>query len=277
MLAACGNGAPPTDGQVAARVNDGEISVHQVRAVLQSQPRQLAGTPAPAAPARVLDLLIDQELAAQAAREHKLDQDPRVVQGQEAARRELLARAYQDHVAATKATAPSGDEVDRYYDAHPALFARRRLYIVQEATIDAAPPQVPLLREIARKARGPAELTQALRDAGLRHRMRGIAGAAEDIPMPLLEQLAGLGIGESWLHEQDEGVRIYTVVQAVDAPIERRDASGAIAAYLAKERRTEVVVREMRSLRAGATIQVIGSFSEAGRPLGAVAAPSASP
>src|SRR5204863_8606978 len=81
--------------QVAARVNDTEISLAQLQHVLQRQPR-VSPERAEAQTRSVLDGIVDQELAAQAARKSGLDRDPRVVQALEAAKRELLARAYQD-------------------------------------------------------------------------------------------------------------------------------------------------------------------------------------
>src|SRR5678816_2245114 len=84
---------PLPETQVAARVNDGEVSVHQVEHTLQQQPRLIAEYGDKAA--RVaLDSLIEQEIAAQAAREAGLDRDPAVIQALEAAKREALARAY---------------------------------------------------------------------------------------------------------------------------------------------------------------------------------------
>ena len=85
LLAACGGGdgdkKPAT--QVAAKVNSGEISVHQVNQVLQRQPG-LKPEQVQAVSRRVLDGLVDQELAIQQATEQKLDRDPRVVSAIEA-------------------------------------------------------------------------------------------------------------------------------------------------------------------------------------------------
>src|SRR5262245_59090914 len=75
--------------QVAAKVNDVEISQAQLQHVLQRQP-PVAPERAPAVARRVLDSLVDQELAAQSARKQGLDKDPRVVQSIEAAKREVL-------------------------------------------------------------------------------------------------------------------------------------------------------------------------------------------
>ena len=98
VLAGCGDKKDKPASQVAAKVNKGEISVHQINYVLQRQPG-LKQEQAEEASKTALEKLIDQELAVQRATEMKLDRDPRVVQAIEAARRDILARFYLEKVA----------------------------------------------------------------------------------------------------------------------------------------------------------------------------------
>lgn len=260
LLVACGAGRSGNDAQVAVKVNKGEISVHQVQAVLQRQPRQVANDRTETASARVLEVLIDQELAAQAARDQGMDNDPRVVQATEAARRELLAHAYQERVS-EKAAGPSSDEIDRYYDAQPALFAQRKLYLLQETTIDPAarPERVQAFVELAKS---PEELIAALREANIRHASRSLAQAAEDIPLNLLEPVAKLEPGRSTLVNAPGAPRIYTVLYAHKAPIDRRTAANAIGTFLTNERRQQLLAQKMKQLRQDATIEYRGNFAK---------------
>jgi len=116
--------------QVAARVNADEITVHQVNDVLARSPNI---TPEAAAQAKreILDRLIDQQLAKQKAIENKLDRSPKVMRNIEAARSEILARAFQEHVAASL-TKPAPVEVHEYYKQHPELFAQRKVFNLEE-------------------------------------------------------------------------------------------------------------------------------------------------
>lgn len=135
-LAGCGpRGGTAT--QTAAKVGKGEITVHQINFILQQQ-RGLRPEQADAASRQVLDRLIDQELAVQKADALDLDRDPRVLQSLEAARREVLARAYADKVA-EGAAKPTAEEIARYYADKPELFSQRRIYSLQELTVQATP------------------------------------------------------------------------------------------------------------------------------------------
>ena len=87
--------------QVAAKVGTEEISVSQVNQLLRRT--STAGTSPQTAQAmgrEVLEKLIDQQLAVEQAKETKLDRSPDVVSQIEAARREILARAYLQQIAA---------------------------------------------------------------------------------------------------------------------------------------------------------------------------------
>ena len=94
-LAACGNKeSTKPASQIAAKVNSGEISVHQVNYVLSRTPAAAKPEAAPKLRREILDRLIDQELAVEQAIEKKLDRAPDVLMTIENARREILARAY---------------------------------------------------------------------------------------------------------------------------------------------------------------------------------------
>ncbi|WP_341890493.1 EpsD family peptidyl-prolyl cis-trans isomerase [Variovorax sp. YR752] len=261
MLAGCGGSErSKSDTQIAATVNQGEISVHQLQVVLQRQP-QLAAVDGGNASARVLEGLIDQELAAQAARSASLDKDPRVVQRLEAAKREILAQAWQESVA-EKVSGVSSDEVDRYYEQKPQLFAQRRLYTVQESAAEGAPEAIAALTAKLAETSSADEVAALLQRSGLRHQSRAMAQAAEDLPLSLLERLAPLEAGQSTVFAQGGTARIYTLLHAQKAPIDRRDADRAIAAYLANSRRGEAVAGAMKQMRAAAKIEYQGNFAK---------------
>ena len=261
LLVGCGGDAPVADSQVAVRVNKGEISVHQVQAVMKRQPR-MAAEQVNAASSRVLEALIDQELAAQAAIDKGLERDPDVVQALQLARREVLARAYQEQLAA-QVVGPSSDEIDRYYESRPAVFAQRRLYTIQEFAVDADAQQATTLAGIAKRARSADEVEGLLGAASLAHRTRRFVQAAEDVPAVVLEPLSKLDKGQSFAVTQGAGPRIFTVIDVQAAPIDRRLAGDSIAGYLTNERKRQLVAPAMKSLRDKAQIRYQGGFAKA--------------
>lgn len=259
VLAGCGSGASEPSSQTAVLVNQQEVSVHQLQHALQTQPRLSAEAPE-LATRKVLDALVEQELAAQAARSDGIDKDPRFVQAFEAARRELLARSYQDRLA-ERAVGPSSDAIDRYYDAHPGLFAQRRLYTLQETTLRADAAMRARLAQVSRTARDPKEFAELIKGSGGAQRTRQFVQAAEDLPMGLVEALARFEEGQSLVVNGNETARIVTVVRFQLAPLDKRAAKDMIEAHLLNEQRRRLVAEGMRTLRDKATIQYASAFA----------------
>jgi EpsD family peptidyl-prolyl cis-trans isomerase len=267
LLAACHKPGVPT-GQVAVQVNKAEVSTHQVQYLLQRQPRLTAAQPE-LAPRLALDSLVEQELAAQAAREQGIESDPAFVQGLEAARRELLARMYQDRLAA-KAALPSSEDIDRYYEGHPALFAQRRLYTVQEFAVEVPAAGQPALQELVKNARSAAELKGALESAGLPFRTGITVLLPENVPLRLLDGLARLDEGRAMVHSATPAtVQVWSLLKTQEAAVDRKHAQASIQAYLTAERKRQAVADGMAQLRKSAQIVYAGPFAAASAPVSA--------
>ncbi len=245
---------------MAARVNDGEITVHQIQAVLQRQPRLAQEFPEQAA-ANALDILVEQQLAVDAAKALGIDKDPAVVQAIEASRREVIARAYQDRIA-DKAAGPSSDEIDRYYDAHPGLFAKRNVYTLQEfvvATPDASHAE--RLQAALAAAKGASDLEAKLGAASLRFRTRVFVQAPEDMPVAVVGKVSATEVGNALTLVQEGTTRVVYVLHAQPAPVDRRLAGPAIESFLLAERKRRLVAESMKPVRETARIEYVGSFA----------------
>ena len=208
LLASCG-GQDKAASQTAARVNKEEITVQQLNFVLQQQ-RSLRPEQAEAASRQILDRLIDQELAVQKAGENKLDRDPRVIQMLEAARREVLARAWIDKVG-DAAAKPTPEEIKKYYDEKPALFKDRRIYSIQEIAIEAKPDQLPELREKLAGAKSINEFLEYLKGAGYRFAGNQAVRAAEQLPLNSLDAFARMKDGQAALVPAANGVQVVVL------------------------------------------------------------------
>lgn len=256
-LAGCNRGGGAGgggDSQIAAQVNKGEISVHQVQALLRAQPAVAAQWGEKAAD-KALDVLIEQELAAQAAAQSGLDKQPQVIQALALAQREVLARAYQDQLA-EKARLPDTAAINTYYDQHPELFVQRKVYQLEETVVrpGSQDQTEALLRELPTLV-GPEALNLHLTAKGLRKASQRVSVAAENVPMDWLPKLAQLPVGRSLAATRGEAVVVWTLIAAEEAPMLLAQAKPAIQAALVRQARQQAIHEGMKKLRDQAKIE----------------------
>jgi EpsD family peptidyl-prolyl cis-trans isomerase len=260
FVAGCGKDAAqkPTT-QVAAKVNEDEITIHQVNAVLARAPN-LSVEGVERAKREILEHLIDQQLAVQQAIGKKLDRSASVQQALAAARSEILARAYFEQVAAAQAT-PSDEETKGYYAEHPELFAQRRVFILEEIAAALSPDQQREARARALKARGMKEIADWLQSRSIAFTPSRAVRAAEQVPMELLPRLQAAKEGEI-LAVEGPGNRVQwiRVVTSKAESVEESVAAPRIQQFLRNRRASEAIAREKKQLRAGAKIDYAGEF-----------------
>jgi EpsD family peptidyl-prolyl cis-trans isomerase len=162
-------------GQLAAKVNGTEISLRQVRS---------AGAQAST---QALEKVIERELLVQQALQAGLDRDVQVAESVENARRQILAQAYIDRIAAGGAV--SREEVHAFYAENPALFAERRIYRLRETKLMPA-ERVPLAH-LTRLSRLSAGDTARFEDTDVELLQAEDAPLSEQEAAPLIEQFLG--------------------------------------------------------------------------------------
>ncbi|MBI3350321.1 MAG: peptidyl-prolyl cis-trans isomerase, EpsD family [Burkholderiales bacterium] len=272
LLTACGGDKGDKASQTAAKVNKEEITVHQINFVLQRQPG-LKPEQAEAASRQVLERLVDQELAVQKAQEQKLDRDPRVVQQIEAAKREIIARAYVERVGESVAK-PSKEEIAKYYADKPALFKERRIYSLQELQIEAKPEQFDAIRTKLSASKSLNEFIDYLKAGEFRFNGNQAVRAAEQLPLANLDAIAKLKDGDSVLSANPNGLTVLFLVGSRSQPVTEDQARPAIEAFLLNQRKTEVVQKDLKALRDGSKIEYVGKFAQ---PAAAASAPVLAP
>ncbi len=258
LLGACGGGSGDKATQTAAKVNKEEITVHQINFLLQRQ-QGLKPEQAEAAGKQVLERLIDQELAVQKAEEQKLDRDPRVVQQIEAAKREILARAYVEKIGET-ASKPNADEISKYYIANPALFAERRIYSLQEISIEAKEEQIEDLRARLAAAKSLPEFLEYLKSNDIRFSGNQAVRAAEQLPLASLSTLAQLKDGQSLVTRTPTGMQVLLLAGSRSQPVSAEQAKASIEAFLVNQRKAELLTKHIKELRDAAKIEYLGKF-----------------
>lgn len=261
-LAGCGDKKDKPASQTAAKVNKEEITVHQINFVLQQQ-RGLAPEQAASASKQVLERLIDQELALQKAQDQKLDRDPRVVQQLEAARREIIARAYVEKIAAG-APKPSPAEIKAYYDAHPALFKERRVYNLQELAIQLKPEQVAEVRARLAAAKDLPDFVNYLKTSDIKYGASQAVRAAEQLPLASLDKFAALKDGQSIFSATPTGAQVVILAGSRSEPVDEARATPAIEQFLWNERKRKVVEDDVKAMRAASKIEYVGDYAKGG-------------
>ena len=258
-LAGCGGEKDKPASQTAAKVNKEEILVHQINFVLQQ--RGLKPEQADAASKQILERLIDQELALQKAVDLKLDRDPRVVQALEAAKRDIVARAYLEK-AGEAAAKPTPEEVKRYYDEKPALFKERRIYSLQELAIEARPEQIEGLRAQLAESKSINGFVDYLKASNIRFAVNQAVRGAEQLPLSALDAFARMKDGQATLAATPNGAQVIVLAGSRSEPIDEARARPAIEQYLLNEAKRKVVEADIKALRTAAKIEYVGKFAE---------------
>lgn len=272
---ACSKGSDKkSTSQVAVKVNGEELSVHQVDLVMRRQAANVPPGQQDAAAKRILEGLVDQELAAQAAKKDKLDQDPRIVQQMEAAKRDVLARAYLERLG-EKVTEPSSDEIDRYYETHPNLFSQRRLYSLQETNFSIDPQKAAAMKTRLEATTSLEKMNEVLRGDSVQFTARQTSVSAEDVPLAILDQLAALKEGQSLVLTRDGAGRVLTLINAQLAPVGPVPAKRLISGYLTNDRKRTALQQGVKALREQGKIEYQGRYAEL--VSGAASAPDAAP
>lgn len=276
-LAACSKGEDKKAAtQIAAKVNKSEISVHQINQAL-SRAGNIPPEQVKAATRQALDRLIDQELFVQQAHEKKLDRDPRVMQALEAARREILARAYADQVMAN-ASKPGSDEIHTFYTGHPELFADRRIYNLEELAVRAKAEQLPALQQAIARSKSFAEVAAWLKEQNIPFAANAGLRPAEQLPLELLPHYHAMKDGQVILIGGPNGAIVAHLLGSQASPRSEKDATPFIEQFLQNRKRAELAAAEVKALKAKAKIEYQGDFGppEAAGEAAASAAPAAS-
>lgn len=276
-LAACSDDAGGDKAtQVAAKVGDSEISVHQINQLLQRAPLANADkNTVQAASQQVLERLIEQQLAVDAATAEKLHRSPDVVASLEAARREVLSRAYLQKITAG-VPKPTPEEVQAYYKENPALFAERRIYNIQEIRVPDARSVVTELDAMAQQGKPIEAVASALKARNVQYSGGSATRAAEQLPLQLLPNLHKLRDGQSVVVAAGNGATFVRVAGSQQQPVSLERAAPGISQFLNNRRVSEAVSNEIKRLREATTVSYMGEFTKKADAKAATGAPTPS-
>lgn len=244
-------------GQVLARVNGAEISLAALGTA--------GGAAAPGGSVReALEKVIDRELLVQRALELRLDREPQVAAALDAARRQVLAQAYAERLAAAADSDVSRERVRAFYAENPALFAERRIYRLRELVVSAPRELLDTLRAEAARAASLDDVAAWLRSRDARFNAVTLTQPAEELPLAWLPRLARMKPGEIAVFARPAyagaagGASVIRLEEAQDAPLDEAQATPLIERFLAGRRRLDATAAEVQRLRGKARIEYVG-------------------
>jgi peptidyl-prolyl cis-trans isomerase C len=255
---ACGKATKEPTSQVVARVNDAEITVSQLGAVLQSKGEDAA---APQVARKAIDALIDEQLLLEEALNNKLDRDPAVMQAIEQAKRQVLVRAYVERMVFPKESISASEQI-AYYKQHPALFEKRRVFQVVAYMADEASITDEIKARLA-NARTPEAVAAAFGAANIPYESQALTCAAEQLPLDALPRFEVARVGDIVELAPQQGRYSMMLVTGIqESPISLEKAQPIIQQYLMNVRNTRAVQEHLKLARATAKIQYFGKVSD---------------
>lgn len=276
-LVGCGDKAEgeKTATQVVAKVNDDEITVHQLNLELSglqgASPEQ-----AKQASGQVLKSMVDQQLLVQQALEEKLDRDPQFQQRLEATRRKLLAQAYVEKLTASTAP-PTEAEVDAYYAKHPELFSERRIYRLQEISVQVNPGNVEAVKAQLAQGKNLNDFVQWLKAQNIPARATQTTKAAEQLPLEILPRLHALKNGQALTLNVPGALNILVVADSQTQPMSKEQAQPVIERFLLNSKKRETAEASLKALRDKGQIEYLGDYANLGNKADASAPTAATP
>lgn len=268
--AAASPAAPVAAGVAAARVNGSEVPQPQLDYLFS----RLTGIPADSAQKarkEILDRLVVQQLAIEQAIAKKLDRTPEVTAALEAARREVLARAYLEQIRNAQPK-PTSDEIKAYYDSHPQLFSDRHVFQIHEIIVEPKADAAAGLKELVKGQKSVDEIVAWLKSKNIQYRRAATVSAAEQIPLELLPKVTALKPNQSLVVQRPQGLALMQVAASKQVPVDLATATPKIQQYLANERGQKAIEEDIKRLKEAAKIDYLGEF--AGASLGPVSAPA---
>ena len=249
--------------QVAAIVNGDEITVHQINNVL-ARSQNITSEVSVQAKREILHRLVDQQLVRQKAIEKNLDRSPIVIQSIEVAKSEILARAYLEQIAAALPQ-PAPWEIEKYYVEHPELFAKRRLFDIEEIVLVAKDDVAAGLREQVSRARSMQEIADWLRAHGTSFAVNYGVRAADQIALEILPTIQAMKDGQIQLHDAGGGrLEVIRLAASRAEPLDEATAAPRIGQFLLNRRSSEMITKEMKQIKEQAKIKYIGEFAADG-------------
>lgn len=246
IMTACGEHVGDKNSQSIVRVNDDEITVHQVN--FQMQRMQVNEKNKDAIAKQVISGLVDRQLLVQEALKTEMDRTPLVMQALEESKMQILAKAYLENKV-SNVNKPTDAEISDYRTKHPQLFENRKLYAIEELTFnmdDALSGELDKLSDVAKTVE---EVTSWLDSKQIKYGRNKVVRAAESIPQGLIEKISQLNNGEMLFVRGPNGYSVARLLETKSQPIGVSESKQIITRLILSERQKMAANTEMERLR----------------------------
>lgn len=272
MVNGCSEDNKPAATQIIAKVNADEISIHQLNNSM-AQVQGVAPEQLPNVRLNLVDKLVNEQLAVQQALLNKLDRSAEVMMQIEAARREILTKAYLKQVI-SGLPAPGTEEIEQFYVTHPELFAERRVYNLQQISIPAPHPAATEIKQLV-TGKSMTDIVTALKQQNIPFTAGSATRAAEQIPLPVLSVIAKAPQGQISFVETPQSITIARVEASQASPLSKAAALQRIPQYLSAEQAKVAISSKLEQLKKTASITYLNEFAHLSKTAANPAAPAA--
>jgi peptidyl-prolyl cis-trans isomerase C len=263
----CGkDGESAKSGQSIVRINDDEITVHQVNSELQKaniKPEQME-----AAEKQIVRSLIDRQILVQAALNEKLDRNPQVMSAIESNKMQILSQAYLEGKVA-KMVKPTEAEILDYREKNPDVFENRKIYAMEEIAFVIDKSNIGELEQLSNTAKTLDEVIQWLDSHQIKFAKTKAVHAAEALPSQLLSKFSKMANGELIFINAPSRIVVGQLIETKSQPISLNDSKPLIERLLTNQKRKKAAEDELLRLRQAAKIVYLdkkyeGSLSATG-------------
>ncbi len=258
-LGACTKKNKDSATQAAAKVNGTEITVHQINYVLQRE-RGVRPENLDAASRQALERLIDLQLVVQKAESQKLDKDPEAKQAMDAARREVLARAYGEQLAQS-VPAATDEVLKKFYDDNDMLFAHRKVITATDFAAKVPADKIPALKAKVDAGAGKADIEAWFKAADIVPRTSSGPRSPEQMPPQMALALTQAKVGTGRMESSGEQVRIMFVDSVQEQPVTFEQAKPRIAMMMGGDSRRKSVEASFQALKTASKIEYFGPYA----------------
>lgn len=262
LMGGCEKPATEAESETVATVAGDKITKAELDLAM-ARLGELSEAQAAEANAKLLQALVDQRLVVQAAQKAGLDKDPAVANAMAQASRQVLAEAYAERTFKDVAQ-PTEAEIAAYYEAHPELFAQRRIYRVQELDLQVDASRVGEVEAQLRGSQSLGDFVNWVKEQGIVGKTAVAVKPAEQIPAPLLARLAQMKDGQvAMLPGRPGHVVIQQLQESQLQPVMLEQASKAIERALIAQKRKDLMEADLKKLREAAKIEYATGYAPA--------------